>query len=128
MNHELMIAYKPFMEFKYGATVGKMALKIKIMTIDKQGITFTQSLIRSLPWLLSGAISTYTTFALMTHDAYMQTEGILEISQIQQEVSPMAIQFLFTILFLATVITVAFDGKKRGLHDMLAKTFCFKVD
>ncbi|MFT5217794.1 MAG: putative RDD family membrane protein YckC [Glaciecola sp.] len=123
-----VIAYKPFMEFKYGATFGKMALKIKVLTIENQLMTIQQSLTRSIPWLISGAVTIYTATALMTHPLYLETEGYIQITQIQQEVTPMTIQTLSTLFFMVSVIVVAFDKQKRGIHDMLAKTYCLKND
>ena len=121
-----LMTYKPFMEFKYGATFGKMALNLKVVSIDYQPMTFPQSLIRSLPWLLSATISIYAEIALMTHPLYNETVGFLQIAQLQQEVTPNTIQTIVTLFFLITVLTVAFDKQKRGLHDMLAKTYCLK--
>jgi len=40
------LIYKPWMEAEYGATIGKMATKIKVVTIDYQDINLQQSLNR----------------------------------------------------------------------------------
>ncbi|MBK8392708.1 MAG: RDD family protein [Saprospiraceae bacterium] len=47
----LLMCYKPFMEFQYGATLGKMAVKLKVVNLDFEKITLSQSIIRYIPGL-----------------------------------------------------------------------------
>jgi uncharacterized RDD family membrane protein YckC len=123
----LTIAYKPFMEWRYGATVGKMTLNLMVITVDYKLMSLAQSLIRSLPWLLSGAVTIYAAIALMTHPDYPTLAGFKEIAALQSAIVPMSLNMVVSVFLLASVIVVAFDSKKRGLHDMLAKTYCVKV-
>jgi len=123
-----IIFYKPFMEYKYGATFGKMALKLKVINLDNNSLTINQSIIRSLPWLISGATSIYTAVLLMTHPLYYDTEGFIQITQLQDKINPMVLHYLSTLIFFTSVLTVAFNIKKRGLHDFLANTYCIKTN
>ncbi|UTW62491.1 RDD family protein [bacterium SCSIO 12741] len=49
----ILMIYKPFMEFRYGATLGKMAVGIKVVDENQNPITLKHALLRDLPWLLS---------------------------------------------------------------------------
>jgi uncharacterized RDD family membrane protein YckC/DNA-directed RNA polymerase subunit RPC12/RpoP len=51
-----MLAYGPFMHGKYGATLGKMAVKIKVVRADGAPISYGLAVGRSFAKLLSGII------------------------------------------------------------------------
>ena len=119
-----MIVYKPFMEFKYQATLGKMALDIKIKSEDGNPLFLSQILKRALPWLLSSFMSIYIQLQVMTSSEYAELEGFMQIAQLQEEMTPGLLNGLITLFFFASVITVAFNARKKGLHDMIAGTVC----
>ena len=45
--------YKPLMELKYGATLGKMALRLKVVNHNLEPINVDQAFMRYLPWAIS---------------------------------------------------------------------------
>ncbi|MBL4587422.1 MAG: RDD family protein [Flavobacteriales bacterium] len=122
----LMIIYKPFMEMRYGATLGKMAVNLKVVTPNEGLMNFKQTLIRNSPWLFTGLVSTYSIIVLFTHPLYAETNGFIEIGKLQQEVTPLLIHWVSSAFFFIAVIIVAFHPEKRGLHDLLAGTYCIK--
>src|SRR4051812_19711680 len=44
----VVIAYKPFMEYRYGATIGKMALTLKVVDYDYKKAGLMQILLRNV--------------------------------------------------------------------------------
>ena len=50
------VAYKPFMESKYQATLGKMALNLKVTNYDFKPIDYETSLLRSLIYILPSLV------------------------------------------------------------------------
>jgi len=120
----LMMAYKPLMEFKYGATLGKMAVKIQVVNLEFKRINIDQAMIRYVPWLIGGAISLLSTFLLFKNQEFLNSSDWMVVGQIQQNLLPAWVGFINPIIMLATIITVAINAKKQGLHDMMAKTFC----
>ena len=120
----LILLYKPLMEFRYGATVGKMAVKIKVVNQQFGKISLTQAILRYSPWLPSWALSLYSTIILFQNQAFLSTSDMQEVAMIQQQETPVTLTNIFSVLLLITVLVVAFDDKKRGVHDMIAGTFC----
>lgn len=121
-----MYIYKPFMEMKYGATLGKMAIDVKVVTLDFRLMNLKETLLRFSPWLLSGAISLYALILTMTHPEYQDANGFAEVSMIQQQVVSPFLSLASSLVFLACVIVVPFHPEKRGLHDLLAGTIVVK--
>ena len=53
----IQVAYKPFLEFKYAATVGKMAMGIKVTNKEFGRASLCETLIRDSPNILVGIFS-----------------------------------------------------------------------
>lgn len=122
------VAYKPFMEFKYGATLGKMAVKLKVINREGENISINQTLLRSSPWLVNGLFSLYVIVQLALLPEYQEVEGYTALTQLQTTVTPIAAQMVVSLAFLLVVVWVAFQKQKRGLHDLLADTFVIQTD
>jgi uncharacterized RDD family membrane protein YckC len=123
-----VIAYKPFMEKRFGATLGKMALSLKVVSDNGEALTANQVLLRATPWVLNGAVSVLTIITLAQHPSYLEMEGFVELTTLQTSISNKLLQNISSIAMLASVLAVAFSAKKQGLHDLLAKTYCVKTD
>lgn len=120
----ISMLYKPFMEIKYGATVGKMALGIKVIQTNGEHISTIDGFKRFLlPWAYSSILSIVSLFFLhqslngseqftfMSLAAKMQeTNGLSSLSQIGS---------LLSVIF---GLSIALDKQKRGLHDKIAGT------
>jgi uncharacterized RDD family membrane protein YckC len=120
--------YKPWMEYQYGATLGKMAVKIKVVNSQYESINLEQAVKRFAPWLISQVISFYATIILFQSEAFAEATGWMEVGQIQNELTPTAISYFGSGLMLVSCLAVAFDDNKRGLHDMFAGTYCIYKD
>jgi uncharacterized RDD family membrane protein YckC len=120
----ILAIYKPFMEFRYGATLGKMAVKIKVVNANFQPLTLSQAIVRYSPWLLSQIISFISTVLLYLSPSFHEVSTMAEVGALQNEVFSPFIATTASFLVLVSCIIVAFDSRKQGLHDMLANTFC----
>lgn len=116
--------YKPLMEYKYGATLGKMAMGIKVVNHNFGGISLTQALTRYIPWAVGQVISIISNIILFANVDFLSASGMTETAEVQANIIPGGISYLGTTLILVSVIVVAFTDNKRGLHDMLADTYC----
>ncbi|MBK7569059.1 MAG: RDD family protein [Bacteroidetes bacterium] len=117
------LVYKIYMEGKSGATIGKRAMKIKVVTEDNQPINMGTSAVRASLYIINGLVGIMTTVMLFQTDGFQDVTGFMETSQFQQEhQSNFAI--VTTILLVISVLFVAFDKKKQALHDKIAKTIC----
>lgn len=120
----LMILYKPLMEFRYGATLGKMAVKIKVVNKDFEKITLSQSIIRYIPWLIGQVVSVYVTILLFQHPDFISTTGWTEVGYLQREIISPSFNMISSLILLISCIMVGFTNTKQGLHDMIASTYC----
>jgi len=122
----LMLAYKPLMEYYYGATLGKMALKLQIVTQDFQEISINQAFSRYIPWLISGAVNLVVTFFLFNYEPFLDATTYMDMSLAQQQAPHTMLGSLFGMLpTLSALIMLGSDERVSG-HDMLAKTYCIK--
>ena len=123
----LSALYKPLMEFKYGATLGKMACKIKVVNENLEPINIDQSFGRYIPWAISAIIQLMAANFIFSDPSFKTADTFMEISIIAQESPLNNISNIYGILFLIIVGSLIFDKKKRGFHDKIAKTLVIKV-
>lgn len=123
----LSALYKPLMEWKYGATLGKMACKIKVVNENLKAISIDQGFGRYVPWAISLIIQLLAGTYLFNTAAFKTAKTYMEL-QIASEVNPYnTISLIYLIIFLFILIWAAFDKKSQGLHDKIAKTFVIKI-
>lgn len=120
----IITIYKPFMEYRYGATLGKMAVKIRVVNLNFQQLTISQSILRNFPYLLSQIISIASTIMLFQHSDFQAATSIIEVGYVQNEVISPLFNLAVSFFILISCIIVAFTARKQGLHDLIAKTYC----
>lgn len=118
------MCYKPFMEFQYGATLGKMAVKLKVVNLDFEKITLSQSITRYIPWLGGSLLSLATIYLLFQNPEFKETTDFMAIALIQGELMPQWINYAVNSITLISALVIIFNKNKQGLHDMLADTYC----
>jgi len=72
----LLNLYKPYLEYRKGATIGKMLMEIKVVNERFERITLEQSIIRSSPWIAIALLTLFTNFFVFNH-ADFESEAIL---------------------------------------------------
>lgn len=122
----IAIVYKPFMEAKYGATLGKMALKIKVLNSDNKSIEIKHALLRYIPWVVGIFISLYSSYILFNNPDFLITKGWTESSLIQAELIPKWLTYINSFTMIIFGVFIAFTTKKQGLHDFIANTVVVK--
>ncbi len=121
----LNAAYKPFLEWKRGATIGKDMMGIKVVDEDLKPIDLSHALIRYSPWAVSVFFSLIGVFYFYSSENLSTDLTFMELAKLQE--NPLTnIQSLYSILFLIIIITLIWDKKKQGLHDKWAKTLVVK--
>lgn len=118
----LTICYKPLLEYLYGATIGKQLVGIRVVSEQFNALTMNQAFLRYMPWLISATFS-----FLLGMEYYLKGEyadNIFEISESMQESFWTEISSLYLFIFIGIVSFAAFDAKRQGIHDKLAKTYC----
>lgn len=119
----IWVVYKIYMEWKYGATLGKMAIGIKVVNEDLESISLEQSMIRFSFYFINfmgGIIGSYLIFS---HPDFAEITSFEEIANINQGTMDL-VSRLSAIPLLVSIIAVLIEQKKQALHDKLAKTYC----
>lgn len=120
-------AYKPICEYKLGATLGKMVIDLKVVDANFQQISFQQSIIRSSPFLIS-SLSSIIFMLLLDSNFLDDINGFLEFGAMIEKSEYNWINNLSNWPVFISCIVVAFDNRKQGVHDKLAKTYCVYKD
>jgi len=118
------LIYKPLMESFYGATLGKMSCKIKVIDDNGRKISLFNAYIRFFPFLLSAGVTLAGQLILFSSPQFQSATSWIEISQAQQGSFLVVISYPVSALVLIDCIVVAFTFRKRALHDMMAESFC----
>jgi len=126
----LGIAYKPFLESYYGATIGKMALKLKVVDINYNQIDITTSILRSLILVFPAVLYIPLFYMAFNNPEFQNLNEVLVFSQAMAREYSMQgiIGNLGFILLTADLIFLLTDlnGKNRSLHDRIANTQVIK--
>lgn len=117
-------AYKPYMEYRYGATVGKMALKIKVVDYHFQQISVEQAIIRYLPWLLSVVINILATIVVFRMPEFAEVNDFFGYGDLANTTAfEKWMQFSIWVAPISA-FGMLFNPYKQAVHDQMAKTYC----
>ncbi len=116
--------YKPFMESQYSATLGKMALSLKVVDKQLKPITMRQAIIRYIPWMFSDFFAILLAIQLYNHPDFHQSITLVELQRLNQKTVLWFLAILSSFITLISIIVIVFNTQKKGLHDYLAKTYC----
>lgn len=118
-----VILYKPILEKMYGATPGKMALGLKVVSETGEPLSWRAAWVRFVPWVPNSVLAIIASVQLATHPEYFMVEGWTETLYLVSESDiENTINWLWMIFLVILSISVAIDDQKRGLHDRWAKT------
>lgn len=126
----LYVSYYFFLEYKYGATPGKMVFGIKIVTHELQPLTVNNVLLRNIfnfsSDLANLIIQLYTSYAVTESDIGIGGFGsIADIFTPQLTIYTVYLVASF-ILNIVDLIFLLTDEKYRSLHDRIGKTYVVK--
>ena len=118
------IIYKPYMEYKYGATLGKMIMKIKVVNTQFQAIDSDQAVKRFLVFFVGYVGLGWVNYMLFTHPDFINITDYVQLGDLQQSLNAEFIINVANIPLFVSVIAVLFDRQNQGLHDQFAQTYC----
>lgn len=117
----LYIIYFIILHAKYGQTLGKKAMQIKVMDIREVDlIGYKRSAIRELPWLIG---TTLTLIYMFWFLFILKDYSINNVLQKYHDFN-FIVSFTWVILELLSMFT---NLKRRAVHDWLAKSVVLKI-
>lgn len=122
------IFYKPVTEGLYGKTLGKHFMKINVTDLEGNAIDLVQSIIRNFLYLISGAVGLASNYLLFTNEEWLDADGFMERSMIQQEASGSlgTISMVITFILLISCLAMLANQNGQTLHDKVGRTLVLK--
>ena len=119
------LAYKPFMEYRYGATLGKMVVGIKVVGHFFEKVTLAEELRRVSFYLIPGILQSIFTFRIYFNDRFKTITNINEYNQLVVALNPATVWVVVIvfILFVADILVLLSNEQNRALHDIYAGTY-----
>ena len=115
--------YEIWMLGKYGQTIGKMLLKVKVMNVSETThITYLQAAKRNI-------VPIFTTIIILPYDIYQIINGqyFMFHPQTGPDAYTMAMTYILMAWFLLELITMLFSKKRRAVHDFIAGSVVIKA-
>lgn len=121
----LEAAYKPLTESRWGYTLGKKWMKMKVVDqATGEKMDMNQSLLRFLPWAVSVFITIFVYTRHFQAPAFAEVTDLLQYAEFARE-HVLGNSFLISLLSNMTIFSAVWmfsDPMVRALHDRIAKT------
>jgi uncharacterized RDD family membrane protein YckC len=126
------IGYKPLMEHHYGATVGKMALNLKVTDLNFKRIDLQQSFLRSFILIFPMALNIPLYYLAFDNPEVVNTDSFIEFGSNMATNYPFFQGLISKLTFITLILEIVFllsdrSKKERALHDRIGKTYVIKV-
>ena len=129
----IQIVYKPFFEYKYNATPGKMALGIKVVNHEFEKPGFIEVLSRNIFQIMFTIIFMLINVYKMNHPVfsrslYNDNDFLSEYSSPTWSLDNiiLAVEFFIFAIFLIDTVFLITNDERRSLHDRIGKTYVIK--
>lgn len=129
----LGIVYQLYLTTRYGATLGKMAMDVKIVRLDGSPIGFTEANWRYLPYLIFGVIGllgNFEAFHSIPVPSIFFELSWTERNDVLQQYQPVwaTLSMIASLLFIFVDVVMLIGSKKKlSLHDRIGNTMVIKI-
>ncbi len=118
----LVMFYKPLMEWKYQATLGKMAMKIKVIAEVGGPMTPAQSFVRSLIFIGTSIIAVLRNLAVFNDPDFQNVTTFEEMIVFPAYMSYDSAHDSLMFILMMSISFVIFDQRHQGVHDKMGRT------
>ncbi len=122
----LALTYKPLTEYYFGATVGKMVLKLKVVNLQLNKPTLTEVLLRNILHIIPIIIGFSVTFYLFAQPEFNDISTFKEYSVLQKQYLNLTYQIISFAVILTDTLFLLVDTKRRTLHDRIGQTYIIR--
>lgn len=121
ISYEAYWLYSVLLHSRYGQTLGKRAMDIKVLDISESRIpTFSQAFLRDAGYIVLNWLSlTYVLYLVLSHQ-YIRNG---EINGLPGKV----LAYAALGWFFLEVLTMLTNSKRRAFHDLIAKTVVLRT-
>jgi uncharacterized RDD family membrane protein YckC len=119
----ITIGYKPIMEYKFGATAGKMLTKISVLNYEYQPIQMSHSLLRNTFQIIPGIYSLLLAWLIYLLPEFQLTTTLDEYNNLSNSfINEIWYIVIVTVIFIADILFLFSDPRNRTLHDRMGQT------
>jgi uncharacterized RDD family membrane protein YckC len=123
------LAYTVLLHARYGQTIGKMITHVRVVNFRTEGkISFKQALLREgIPMLLILGSLGYEVFAILT--GKLTSSDLAKGEHVPfNNIALKILTALPVLWFVAEVLTMLTNEKRRALHDIIAGTVVVRTN
>jgi uncharacterized RDD family membrane protein YckC len=119
------IAYKPFLEYRYGATLGKMAVGIEVLGHQFQRVSLNEEMKRVSFYIVPSFIQFILTVRIYFSPEFVSAKNYTQFNQLLVDSNPatLILSGLVVMIGIADCITFFLNNQGRSLHDLYADTY-----
>ncbi len=120
----IALAYKPFLEARYKATLGKMAMKLTIVDVNFDDPAIKNIILRNVFDISSRLIIGITTFITFMAPEFQKINSTAAYTSLSNAMTGATwITLALSLLSLVDAIFLIADPRRRALHDIIGQTF-----
>ncbi|MEI8011281.1 MAG: RDD family protein [Candidatus Omnitrophota bacterium] len=119
--------YDIYFHAKFGQTLGKMVMKVKLMDISETRIvSFKQALLReSVPLALTIMLLPYEIMKVLNGTSYLFHP--VHPDKVPTDIITQILMYVELGWVILEVVTMAFNSKRRAVHDFIAGSVVVRV-
>jgi uncharacterized RDD family membrane protein YckC len=118
------IIYKPLMEFRFGATLGKMAMRMKVVNLDYEAPSLQEVMLRNIFHLLGSIFTLIFTISVYLDPQFEYVDGFGAYSAfVNSFMILQVISWVNGLISIVDGIVLIADKESRSLHDRIGKTY-----
>jgi uncharacterized RDD family membrane protein YckC len=123
----IQVGYKIFFEAKYGATIGKMALGLKVVNHQLTKASLNQIFLRNIVQVVAGLVTLFSGLYIFGRPEFQSITTFREYSVLSTRSG--GTQFFnlsIGVFYIVDAIFLMTDKESQSLHDRIGKTYVIK--
>ena len=119
------IVYKPFLEYRYGATLGKMAVGIQVLGHQFQKVSINEEMRRVSFYMVPSVLQFLFIVRMYFSSEFFSIKNYNDYNQFIVNSNPATLVLGVLVFFIgiADCITFLLNPQNRSLHDLYAGTY-----
>ena len=123
----LWCLYKPLMDWKFGGSIGKLVMKIRVVNESGTGITLNQAFLRFAPYFAVSLSSLLSLYMLFQSPDFEKVIDLQSAQEFENTASSGLGVVLTYFMYLFSVSSIFLEEKKQAAHDKIARCYCVLV-
>lgn len=120
----ISVIYQPFMEYMYGATLGKMAKRLVVVNYAFEKPDFGAVVMRNIFNIISAVATLVSSVYVFSLADFQNVSDFMEYSVFVSKIEKVGlVNNVVTLVFMIDVLSLLSDKQNRTFHDKIGKTY-----